>query len=164
MRTIHWMFLVSVLLFVSGIAFTIAGAREARKAPAAAPPPAVNVTPVASVKQIMKAITGPATDAVFNAVSTSVTKEGIKEVAPQNDAEWEALGNQAAALIESGNLILIGNRAVDKGDWVKITRQMIDAATLALRATEKKSTEQILEAGEKLNETCDNCHNKYKRG
>src|SRR6185295_9704122 len=61
MRTIHWIFLVSVLLFVSGIAFTIAGAREARKAPAAAAAPSVDLAPVASVKQIMKAITGPAT-------------------------------------------------------------------------------------------------------
>jgi hypothetical protein len=158
------MFVVSVLLFVCGIAFTIAGAREARTARPAAQTTAVDIAPVASVKQIMKAITGPATDAIFNAVSTSVTKEGIKETAPQNDAEWEALGNQAAALVESGNMILLGNRAVDTGDWVKITRSMIDAATMALRATQAKSTEQILEAGGKLNETCDNCHLKYKRG
>jgi hypothetical protein len=164
MRPVHWIFVVSVLLFVSGIAFTIAGAREARKAPATQQTLAANVVPVASVKQIMKTITGPTTDAIFNSVSTSITKNGVEEVAPHTDAEWEALGNQAAALIESGNLILLGNRAVDKGNWVKITQAMIDAATLALRATEAKSPAKILEAGEKLNETCDNCHLKYRRG
>ena len=162
MRTVHWIFVVSVALFLSGISLTIAAARAARHATPAAP--TADLKPVGSVKQIMKGITGPATNAIFNSVSTSVTKSGIEEVAPHTDAEWEALGNSAVALIESGNLMLIGNRAIDQGDWVKITRAMIDAGTLALRATEAKSPDKILEAGEKINETCDACHAKYQRG
>ena len=96
MRTIHWLFVVSLALFVSGVGFVIAGARTARRAPAAATP-AIVVTPVASVKQIMKGIVGPAANTVFNSVSTTVTKAGVEEVAPHTDQEWEALGNTAAA-------------------------------------------------------------------
>ena len=51
MKTRHWFFLVGVLLFVTGIGFTIAGARAARQAPVVEAP---ITTPVATVKQIMK--------------------------------------------------------------------------------------------------------------
>ena len=163
MRIIHWLFVVSVALFVSGIGFVIAGARSARQAPAA-DTSAVSLTPVASVKQIMKGIVGPAATAVFDSVSTTVTKNGTEEKAPQTEKEWEALGNSAAALIESGNLILMGNRAVDQGDWVRFAQEQMEAGKKLLKATQAKSPNDILAAGETLNESCDNCHGKYKRG
>jgi cytochrome c556 len=163
MKTVHWLFIVSVALFVSGIGFVIAGARSARQAPAV-DTTAISVTPVASVKQIMKGIVGPAATVVFDAVSTTVSIKGIEEKAPQTDAEWEALGNTAAALSESGNLMLTGGRAVDKEDWVKESRAMIDAGKAVLKATQDKSPNGVLAAGEALNESCDNCHRKYQRG
>jgi hypothetical protein len=163
MRIVHWLFVVSVALFISGIAFVIAGARSARQAPAVTVAP-IDLAPVASVKQIMKGIVGPAATAVFDSVSTTVTKNGTEEKAPHTAEEWEALGNTAAALIESGNLMLMGNRAVDKGDWVKFTQEQMEASKKLLKATQEKSPNGVLEAGEKLNESCDNCHGKYKRG
>ena len=54
----------------------------------------------------MKGITGPAADVVYNAVSSTVTLQGTEEVAPRNDQEWEAVEDSAAALVESGNLML----------------------------------------------------------
>jgi len=162
MRTMHWFFVVAVALFVSGIAFVIAGARAARRAPPAET--AAKVVPVASVKQIMKGITGPAATTVFNAVSFTMTPKGTEEKAPHTDEEWEAVGNSAAALIESGNLMLIGSRAADQGDWVKMSQALIDAGTLALRATEAKSADRVMAVGEDVNASCDNCHRKYQRG
>jgi cytochrome c556 len=41
---------------------------------------------------------------------------------------------------------------------------MIDAAKVTLRAAEAKSPDKVFESGEALNESCDNCHSKYKRG
>ena len=73
-------------------------------------------------------------------------------------------GNSAAALIESGNLLLMGSRAIDKGDWVKMSQAMIEAGKLALKATEDKSAEGVLAAGEEVNASCDNCHRRYQRG
>ena len=162
MRTIQWLFVVGVLLFITGIGFVIAGAREARSAaPAAEAPPVA--TPVASVKQIMAAITGPAATTIYNSVGTIVSVTGIKETAPQNDEEWAALAATAASLAESGNLLLTPGRAIDNGDWVKMTRDFIDKSTVAMKAAEQKSTEAILSAGSDLNETCDTCHEKYQR-
>jgi hypothetical protein len=162
-RTVHWLFVVSVALFVSGLAFIIAGARLARQAPRTATP-SIALTPVASVKQVMKGIVGPAANRVYGAVSTVVTNKGTEEKAPHTDGEWEAVADDAAALIESGNLMLMDGRAVDKGDWVRMSRAMIDAAKVTLRAAEAKSPDKVFESGEALNESCDNCHSKYKRG
>ena len=162
MRTIQWLFVVGVLLFISGIGFVIAGAREARAAaPAADSAPAI--TPVATIKQVMGGITAPAAAAVYNSVGTVISAEGIKDTAPQNDAEWAALANQAAALVESGNLLLVPGRAIDNGDWVKMTHDFIDKSKRAITAAEAKSTEGILSAGSEINTTCDNCHARYQR-
>ena len=164
MRNLHLFFLVSVALFITGIGFVIAGAREARRAgPADAAEASAAGTPVATIKQIMAGITGPAANVVYNAVGTIVGAEGVKEIAPQNDAEWAVVGNSAAALVESGNLMLMSGRAIDSGDWVKMTRSFMDASTKAVKAAEAKDTELILGAGAEINDTCDTCHERYQR-
>jgi len=163
MRLVHWLFVVSIALFVTGLGFVVAGARTARLAPAPNAAAAA-LTPVASVKQIMKGITGPAANAIFDAVQTSITIKGVEETAPHTDAEWEAVGNSAAAVIESGNLLLLGTRAVDKGDWTKTSQAMMEAGKAVLKATQQKNTEQVLASGEALNKSCDDCHRKYQRG
>jgi hypothetical protein len=165
-RTVHWLFVVGVALFLSGLAFVIAGARLARQAPktTSAASADVAIMPVASVKQIMNGIVGPAANRIFGAVGTVISDKGTVEKAPHTEAEWEAVGNDAAALIESGNLILMRGRAVDNGDWVRMTQAMIDAGKIVLRAAQAKSADKVFESGEAVNESCDNCHHKYKRG
>ena len=97
------------------------------------------------------------------AVGTIISVDGVTEIAPQNDEEWAVLANSAAALVESGNLFLLGDRVVDNGDWVTMTRALIESATVALTAAEAQDTEGILGAGEGINATCDNCHERYQR-
>jgi hypothetical protein len=162
MRIANWLFLISAALFVCGIGFVVVGAGEARKAPAAAAT-ASTVTPIASVKQIMAGIVGPAADAIFNAVSTTVTQKGIEEVAPRNDEEWAKVGAYAASLSEAGNLLMADGRAVDRADWVKMAQAMVDAGRKSLKATEAKDKEGLLMAGEDVNTSCDNCHRRYQR-
>jgi hypothetical protein len=101
---------------------------------------------------------------VFDSVSVTTTKDGTEERMPRTDAEWDAVGNAAAALIESGNLLLMPGRAVDAGDWVKMSQALMEASTVALEATKAKSVDQLFESGEAINESCDTCHTKYQRG
>jgi hypothetical protein len=152
---------VSVALFVSGVAFIIAGARTTDAAAATAP--AIDTSPVASVKQIMIGITNPAAFVVYEAVGTKSSAKGIEEIAPQNDEEWAKVGSAAAAVVESGNLMLTGNRAIDTGDWVKMTRAMMEQGQKAMNAAEAKDKDGIVAAGGDLNTTCDNCHARYSR-
>ena len=163
MKTVYWLFIVSVALFVSGIGFVIAGERTARAATPAAAAIAVETAPVASIKQIMIGITNPAAVVVYEAVGTKSTAAGIEEIAPKNDEEWAKVGSAAAAVVESGNLMLMGSRAIDKGDWVKMTRDMMEKGKAAMKAVDAKDKDKIVEAGGDLNATCDNCHMRYSR-
>jgi hypothetical protein len=78
MRTIQWLFVVSVLLFMSGIGFVIAAARTSREAPTTASAEVPTPAPVATIKQVMSGITMPAATAVYSAVGTVVNAEGVK--------------------------------------------------------------------------------------
>jgi hypothetical protein len=161
MRTVHWLFVVSVALFLGGIGFVIAAGRTVRDAPRIGDPVAA---PVGSVKQIMKGIVGPAANVVFTSVSFTTTASGTEDKAPRTDEEWEAVGNSAVALAEAGNLLMMDGRAVDKGEWIKMSKAMIDAAKVALKATEAKSSGDVLASGDAINVSCDNCHRRYQRG
>jgi len=161
MRIVNWFFVVSVALFVFGVGFVVTGARASRHVVAPLQPAAT--TPVASVKQIMNGIVSPAATVVFNAVSTTVTAKGIEDVAPRNDEEWAAVGNSAAALAEAGNLLMLEGRAVDRGDWITMSKALVEAGRLSLKAVESRSTDGLLAAGEGVNTSCDNCHRRYQR-
>ena len=159
MRTVHWLFLVSAALFVSGIGFVVAAGRAT---PQALPVQAL-ITPAASVLQIMRGITGPAASVVFASVGTVFSYEGVRETLPRTEAEWEAVGDSAAALAESGNLLMLGGRAVDTEGWVAVSRAMVEAAQVALKAIEARDSQALLFSGEAINDSCDNCHQRYQR-
>jgi hypothetical protein len=158
---VYWLFVVSAALFVSGIGFIVAGARTTQRGPA--PPEAPELRPVGSVKQIMIGIVQPAASVVFGSVGTIISAAGTVEKSPKTEEEWAEVGSSAVALAESANLLVMGDRAVDRGDWVTMSRALADAGMETLKATEAKSTEGVLAAGAVVNQTCDNCHRKYQR-
>jgi hypothetical protein len=163
-RTLQWLFLVSVLLFVSGIGFVIAAGRTVRAAPTVAGVAATTaMAPVATVKQIMRGITMPAAAVIWNSVSTVVDVKGVQETAPKDDQEWAVVGANAAVLAESANLLMTGDRAVDQGNWVKFATAMRGTAEKALKFADAKDTAGILAVGEEINATCDACHQPYLR-
>jgi hypothetical protein len=164
MRMTMPLFVVSALLFVFGLGFVVVGAGEVKRAPAAvAPTSAPATSQVASMKQIMSAIVSPTSNAIFQSVQTNVSDKGTEEIFPRSDEEWAALGAQAAALGEAGALIMMPGRAIDQGDWIKMSQAMIDAAKQTLAAVAKKSPDAVLESGEAVNTSCDACHEKYRR-
>jgi len=156
------LFLVSVALFISGIAFIIAGTRAARvNAPAHTALPAA--PPVATIKQIMNAIVLPNANVIYNAVGTTIDGTRVEETVPKNDKEWSAVGDSAAAIVESGNMLLVDDRLIDEREWLSYTQRFIAAGKAALAAANEKKADGILAAGGDLNETCDACHEKYQR-
>ena len=162
MRLTNWLFAISVALFISGIGFIIAGARTAQLAtPVEARAP--EMAPVATVKHLMDGIRGPSATVVFDSVGTTVDATGIHEKQPSTETEWAAVGASAAALVESANLLMVGDRAVDKGEWATMSKALADAGMTVLKATEAKDAQGILAAGETLNASCDSCHGQYQR-
>jgi hypothetical protein len=118
---------------------------------------------VATVKQIMNGIIRPAAGAIWESVSTTVSERGIEEKMPRTEEEWASVATSAATLVESANLLMVGDRAVDRDEWPKMAGAMADAATKALKAAEAKSVDGILAVGEEINTTCDKCHERYSR-
>jgi hypothetical protein len=154
MRTIHWLYLVTVVLFVASVGLFIAGASANARV-------AGEISDVATTRQIMDGIVMPSAQVVFDSVATIVTREGTEERQPRTEGEWSLVGAHAAALIEAGNLLMMGRRVVDRDEWITMTRAMMDAATVTLRATEARDVEALFASGETLNESCDTCHAMY---
>jgi hypothetical protein len=156
MRTIDWLYVLSVLLFVSGVGFVIAGAKASQRSSSL-------VTPIASIKEIMNGMVTPASNAVFAAVSVTVTKQGTEAKAPKTEEEWQTLVGHAATLVESGILLLVDGRMKDKGDWVKMTQGYIAASKAALDAARGHNADGVFASGEAIDKSCDTCHQKYQK-
>jgi hypothetical protein len=166
MKAIHWLFVVSAALFVSGIGFVLAAERTARTAAASAAPAATAaraVAPVATVKQVMDGIVSPAAMFIWDSVATTISASGTEEKRPETDDDWAQVATNAALLVESANLLVDPERALDDQDWPAMAKAMADAASKALDAAKKKSPDAILEMGDELNQTCDRCHERYSR-
>ena len=69
--------------------------------------------------------------------------------------------NSAIVLMESGNLLMIGERARDQTAWMQMSRQMIDDAAEALAAAESKDPDAVFAVGETVYFACDRCHGLY---
>ncbi|MDP7339535.1 MAG: hypothetical protein QF786_09495 [Vicinamibacterales bacterium] len=121
-----------------------------RSAPA--PVPVSTVKAIASLKQIMEAMVVPTSDHLFN----------VGRQAPENDDDWTALRNSAVILAESGNLLLVGDRVKDD-TWVSSAHALIEAGSVALKATEDRNVDAVLEAGNLLLDSCQSCHEKHAR-
>lgn len=165
MRVIHGFFIVSTLLFVTGIGFVIAGARASRETPlpGAAAPAGPELVPVASIRQLMRGIVVPAARQVFASVGSIVTAQGIEEKAPKTDEEWDEVATNAAALIESGNLMLMHGRAIDREGWEKYCRTLIDASKVVLDAASARNPQGVFDASGAIYDSCNGCHQTYMR-
>ena len=117
--------------------------------------------PVATVKQIMAATVDPSADVVFDAVGTIITQAGVQEIAPKGDEEWAKVRNSALTLAECGNLLMIGDRAKDNADWIRLSQELIDKSMAAAKAADAQKAEALFEAGGDVYAVCEQCHKKY---
>jgi hypothetical protein len=144
-----------VLAVAGAIALTGVAAARCTSGPAQ-PPPAFR--PVATLAEVMEASVAPSSSVIFDAV---VYNNGVLENPPKTEEQWETIEHGAIALAESANLLLLPGRAMDNGEWVKLTHALSDAAIRARNAALAKNVDQLLDAGGVVYETCTACHAKY---
>src|SRR5687768_7702968 len=106
---------------------------------------------IGSVPELMRALTIPSSDAVFKAQGET----------PRDEASWAKLQTNALILAESGNLLMIGERARDSGTWRKDARALIDAAVSAVNAARARNVEQLGQAADAIYNACEACHEHY---
>ena len=110
--------------------------------------------PVATVSEIMDAITLPYSDALVY----------IQRDPPKNDRDWEMLQMQALMLAESGNLLMMNDRARNQGEWMKDARELVDVGMAAVRATRAKDIQAVVALNERIVDSCITCHMKFRSG
>ena len=107
--------------------------------------------PVATITQLMQAMIIPASNALFN----------VPRQVPGDDADWDAVRNQAVILAESGNLLMVGDRAGDSGVWMETSRALTDAGEAALAAALARDVDAITSVGDQIIDACERCHEKH---
>ena len=185
MRRSCWIVLVALSTLFGSIAI----AQQRPTAPAA--PEAVGYVTPASIQELMLSIVDPTGDALWDSVSVTITPTGSKEKRPRTDEEWVAIRDKALLLAEAGNLLKIPGRRVGPAEPIpgikpeapgpddlspaqveillKLTRapfnafaqQLTDAALLALKAVDARDVDGIFEAGDEIDQACENCHLNY---
>ena len=99
----------------------------------------------------MQAMIIPASNALFN----------VPRQVPGDDAGWDAVRNQAVILAESGNLLMVGDRAGDSGVWMETSRALTDAGEAALAAALARDVDAITSVGDQIIDACERCHEKH---
>ncbi len=108
--------------------------------------------PVATINEIMDAITLPYSDALLY----------IQRNPPNGERDWETLQLQALMLAESGNLLMVKGRAKNQTEWMKDARMLVDAAVAAVKATRAKDIDAVLALNSKIVNSCITCHRKFR--
>jgi len=120
-----------------------------------------SAAPTLDMKELMGWVVDPNAAVVFAAVGTNVTKDGEEKIAPKNDAEWNKVRNSAAVVLESANLLMIGDRARDKDEWPKHVEEFAAATAKVMKAIDVKDTDEYFTASGDLYQACTDCHSKY---
>ena len=107
--------------------------------------------PVASVAEIMQALVVPSSNLLFNV--------GLEP--PADDEGWKGVENNAIVLAESGNLLMLPERAEGREGWIEAARQMAEAGRASLEAARARDTDELIVLGDRILETCSTCHDEY---
>ena len=144
----------STFSLVAGIVIAMASAALAQGRPEGRPlrPQAGGVRALATVRELHDLMISPASDAVFDATSRQ----------PLDEKGWTTARNQALVLAESTNLLMVGSRVRDNGNWMKMSRALVDAAAQAAAAAQKKDAKALEVATDAITVACMECHRPYR--
>jgi hypothetical protein len=109
--------------------------------------------PVATMKQLMLDVIHPASNSVLLAINR------VGPAAVMNDQEWADVRRGAMTLAESGNLLIMRNRAAA---WVAAAKLMMDAGTAAYKAADAKDVRALAAVGDRIDLSCTTCHKQYR--
>jgi hypothetical protein len=157
--------------------------------PAAPPAPAAPVmTPVVSVKELMRFDIDPVADNIFDAVTYDATTKGVVETIPKTDEDWEKVKTGAVSLAENIYLLKIKRPWAPKGDvnnstgpnppelspdqiqakydkdpvlWDAKIEALRNAAKEVMDIADRRDAKALFEASADIDMACENCHLEY---
>jgi len=102
--------------------------------------------PVATMKQLMVDVIHPAS----NALLLLINRGG-----PGDEKEWAEARRSAMTLAESGNLLILRNRATA---WVADAKMLTDAGSAAYKAAEATDAKALAALADRIDASCTTCH------
>ena len=118
-------------------------------------------TAVADLLDLMITVVEPAAEVYWDAVGWIVDASGTTEIRPGSPEEWEAVRNAAYQVAESGNLMMMGDRAVDEAAWTGFSQAMISVGRRAIEAAEAQDEQGVFDVGAEIYGVCNGCHATY---
>jgi hypothetical protein len=147
-----------------------------------------DLKPVVSVKELMRYMIDPLADNIFDAVQIVVTKTGTAEKLPKTDEDWEKIRIGAVTLAEGVYLLKIPRRFAPIGDennstgpdavelspaqitakveadpveWNARIEALRNVGLQVIDIAKRKDAQELWDAGQNLDEACENCHKSY---
>jgi len=85
----------------------------------------------------------------------------INRGAAADEREWAIVRRSALSLTESGNLLMMPDRA--RGDdWMKDAKSLADVGAAAYKAAQAKDAKALAAVAVPLDASCTNCHKHYR--
>jgi hypothetical protein len=172
----------AALFFVSVLALQSCSSQPA------ATPPADELKPIVSVKELMESMIDPIADNIFDAVAVDSTEKGIVEHRPTTDEDWAKVRRGAVTLAEATTLLKIArpiappDDASHKNDphgpelppaeiqkridanralWNKHADGLRDEALKVIEIVKARDADKLFKAGSDIDVACENCHLEY---
>lgn len=180
---------IPVLISCGVLGGLLVGALACSPAKAPAPPASAywggDLTPVVSVKELMRDVIDPLSDNIFLAVGTRVSAKGVEEWAPKTDEDWQKVRTGAVAMAEVSHLLKVPRPFAPKGDennstgpdapelspaqilaklqkdpvlWQAKVEVLRNVGREVLEIVERKDAVALEAASEHLDQACEGCH------
>jgi len=147
-----------------------------------------DMTPVVSVKELMRDLIDPLADNIFDAVSTTITRAGTVDRVPKTDADWDRLRIGGTAMAETSYLLKVRRPFTPKGDlnnsfgpdavelspdeimakvqkdpveWNARIETLRNVGLEVIDIAKKKDASQLWDVAEDLDVACESCHRSY---
>jgi mono/diheme cytochrome c family protein len=149
-----------------------------RAAPVTATGGAVSLAPSSNLAQLMRGVTFPNANILFNVQVKDPAKDKPAMPIPFDYIlwgatvyyGWQAVDQAALALVETTPLFLLPGRRcengrpvpVDRADWKQYTAALVEVGKAAYAAAQSRNADAVNKVAERLNDTCANCHKVYR--
>jgi len=147
-----------------------------------------DLKPVVSVKELMRDMIDPASDFIFDAVGTIVTRNKRVERMPRTDADWDRVRIGAVTLAEGVYLLKIPRPFAPPGDennsggpepyelspaqikakleadevlWNAKIEALRNVGLEVIELVKRKDVDELWDAAENLDQACEACHLEY---
>ena len=138
----------------------------------------------ATVKDIMHSVVDPSGDFLFHSIRTIADDQGVREIAPHTDPEWENVRQRLMVLLDAPSL-LDGRRAArprdrsknpevesqpeeiqklldaDGSDFIRRAQRLQQAASVARKAVDARDKDALLLGLDGIDKACESCHLRY---